>query len=105
MRKFKNLMLLALVAFFPVLPVNSQQPVSKKVSLEEMLERFLSYVKIDSQPTKPSTSNPFPMTDGQRKIAQHIYNEVKDFGGKDVKVTLFHITKLFRRPPQAFCQV
>ena len=28
------------------------------------------------------------MTDGQREIARYIYNEVKAFGGKGVKVTL-----------------
>lgn len=53
-----------------------------------MLERFLSYVKIESQSIDESSMTSFPMTEGQREIAKFIYNEVKGFGGKDVKVTL-----------------
>lgn len=66
----------------------AQIPVSGKVSQEEVLERFLSYVKIESQSVDEPSATSFPMTDGQREIARNIYNEVKSFGGKDVKVTL-----------------
>jgi len=52
---------------------------------EAMLQRFLSYVQIESQSVE--APDPFPMTDGQREIARYIYDEVKSFGG-DVKVTL-----------------
>lgn len=59
-----------------------------KVSKEKMLERFLSYVRIESQSIDEPDMNSFPMSDGQKEIARYIYNEVKAFGGKDVKVTL-----------------
>ena len=52
-----------------------------------MLERFLSYLNIESH-SQGKSMLPFPMTDGQKEIANLIYNEVKGFGGKDVKVTL-----------------
>lgn len=62
--------------------------IRNKVSQEMMLERFLSYVKIESQSIDEPDMNSFPMAYGQKMIARYIYNEVKAFGGKDVKVTL-----------------
>lgn len=67
---------------------SAAQTMSKKVNSEQVLERFLSYVKIESQSIDEPSMTSFPMSDGQREIARHIYNEVKGFGGKDVKVTL-----------------
>ena len=66
----------------------SQIPSSGKLDQTKMLERFLSYVKIESQSIDEPSMTSFPMTAGQREIAQYIYNEVKAFGGKSVKVTL-----------------
>ena len=66
----------------------AQTKVTKKVSHDKMLERFLSYVKIESQSIDDPDLNSFPMTDGQKQIARLIYDEVKTMGGKDVKVTL-----------------
>ena len=66
----------------------AQIPESGKVGQEKMLERFLSYVRIESQSIDEPSMTSFPMTDGQREIAKFIYNEVKGFGGKGVKVTL-----------------
>ena len=80
-----------LMLFFAMLAfvgVNAQSPISIKVSKEKMQERFLSYVKIESQSVDDPDMTTFPMTDGQRQIATYIYNEVKAFGGKGVKVTL-----------------
>ena len=71
-----------------ILTCQAQIPASGKVSQEKMLERFLSYVKIESQSIDEPSMTSFPMTDGQREIARYIYNEVKAFGGKGVKVTL-----------------
>lgn len=51
-------------------------------------KRFLSYATIESQSIDDPDPQSFPMTEGQRKIASHIYNEIKSFGGNDVKVTL-----------------
>ena len=73
---------------FCVLICNAQKPVREKVSQEKMLERFLSYVKIESQSIDEPSMTSFPMTDGQKEIARYIYNEVKAFDGKGVKVTL-----------------
>ena len=66
----------------------AQIPTSGKVSQEKMLERFLSYVKIESQSKDEASMTSFPMNDGQREIARFIYNEVMSFGGKGVNVTL-----------------
>lgn len=57
--------------------------------VERMLQRFLSYVRIESQSQYPSGDNPdeFPMLEGQRKIARFIFNEIKSFG-KGVKVEM-----------------
>lgn len=77
-----------LLFFAYIFTCNAQIPASGKVSQEKMLERFLSYVKIESQSIDEPSMTSFPMTDGQREIAKFIYNEVKGFGGKDVKVTL-----------------
>lgn len=82
----KIMLLFSLSVFF----VNSafSQSVSKKTSFENVLERFLGYVKIESQSVDEPSATSFPMTEGQQEIARHIYNEVKSFGAKNVKVTL-----------------
>ena len=71
--------------------VNSQQSnnnrVFEAIRIERMLNRFLSYVRIESQSIDDSDMS-FPLSDGQKEIARYIYNEVKAFGGKGVKVTL-----------------
>jgi len=81
---------ISIIVFFTVCIITcyAQIPASGKVSQEKMLERFLSYVKIESQSIDEPSMTSFPMTDGQREIAKFIFNEVKDFGGKGVKVTL-----------------
>ena len=56
--------------------------------IERMMGRFLSYVKIESQSIDDPDMTSFPMTEGQKTIARHIYDEVNGFGGKNVKVTL-----------------
>ena len=61
----------------------------------KMLDRLLSYLKIESQSIDDTHPNSFPLTDGQRTIARHIYDEVKSFGGKDVKVTLSDSSYLY----------
>ena len=77
----RHLFFLLLIAAMPV-----QAFTADSERREAMLQRFLSYVKIESQSFEGPDS--FPMTDGQREIARYIYDEVKSFGGKDVKVTL-----------------
>ena len=84
MKKISVIMLFIAYIFICI----AQIPVSGKVTQEKMLERFLSYVKIESQSIDEPSMTSFPMTDGQREIARYIYNEVKAFGGKGVKVTL-----------------
>ena len=79
---------IVLLVYFCTIVCWAQIPTSGKVSQEKMLERFLSYVKIESQSIDEPSMTSFPMTDGQREIAKFIFNEVKGFGGKGVKVTL-----------------
>ena len=67
---------------------NAQIPNSGKVGLSKMKERFLSYVKIESQSSDNSDMSSFPMTEGQKTIARHIYEEVKTFSKGKAKVTL-----------------
>ena len=59
-----------------------------KVDAQKMLERFLSYARVESASVYVSDMQVFPMTDGQRELARLVYDEVKSFDGKDVKVTL-----------------
>lgn len=69
------------------LGVTAQGQFTYKVNEEAMLQRFLSYVQIESQ-SIDDPSLAFPMSDGQKEIARYIYGEVKSFDGKDVRVTL-----------------
>lgn len=62
--------------------------ITKKVSVEQMLDRFVTYATIESQSIDEPSMSSFPMTDGQRAIARHIYDEIRAFGGKGVTVTL-----------------
>lgn len=61
---------------------------NNSVRVENMKNRFLSYVEIESQSIDDPDMSSFPMTEGQKEIAQLIYNEVKGFGGKGVKLSL-----------------
>ena len=65
----------------------AQAKIVNKVSHEKMLNRFLSYVNIESQSIEDN-ANTFQVTEGQKEIARLIYNEVNGLGGKNVKVTL-----------------
>lgn len=82
----KSILTLLLIMAFS-LTSNAQQMLTSKVNHDKMLNRFLNYVNIESQSMYVS-DNSFPMTEGQKRIAQFIYDEVKALGGKDVKVTL-----------------
>lgn len=64
------------------------QLIQNKVKSDAMLNRFLSYVQIESSSIDEPSMTSFPMTDGQKAIAEHICKEVQSFGNKDVKVTL-----------------
>ena len=44
---------------------------------QHILDRFLCYVKIESQSVDDPDPESFPMTEGQIQIAKHIYNELK----------------------------
>lgn len=80
--------LIIINVFISAFSVMAQNSLSTKVDNEQMLERFLSYVKIESQSVDEPSMTSFPMTEGQKRIAQYIYDEVRAFGGKGVKVTL-----------------
>lgn len=67
MRIMKNLSIVLLLTVY-VFTCKAQIPASGKVSQEKMLERFLSYVKIESQSIDEPSMTSFPMTDGQRKL-------------------------------------
>ncbi len=60
----------------------------KKISNEKVLQRFLSYIRIESQSLDDPDFNAFPMTKGQKKIATFIANEIKSFKGDNMIVTL-----------------
>ena len=66
----------------------AQSPELKKVSREKMLERFISYVKIESQSVDDPDMNSFPMTEGQKRMAQKVFDDINAMKGKDVKVTM-----------------
>lgn len=83
----KRVPIILILALY-ILTCRAQIPASGKVNAEKMLERFLAYVKIESQSIDDPDMSSFPMTEGQKEIAQYIYKEVKGLGGKNVKVTL-----------------
>ena len=67
---------------------NIKTQTTKKLTQEKILLRFLSYVRIESQSIDDPDPNTFPMTEGQKRIAEFIYNEIKGFGeGVDVKLS------------------
>ncbi|MBH0230504.1 peptidase T [Halobacillus yeomjeoni] len=51
---------------------------------KELLERFTSYVKIDTQSNEESTST--PSTEGQWELAQKLVEELKEIGVSDVTI-------------------
>lgn len=65
-----------------------QRKKTNKNTHEKVLNRFLSYVKIESQSVDVPDFNAFPMTEGQKKMASFLANEIQSFGGKDVEVTV-----------------
>ena len=65
-----------------------QRKKTNKNTHEKVLNRFLSYVKIESQSVDVPDFNAFPMTEGQKKMATFLANEIQSFGGKDVEVTV-----------------
>lgn len=50
-----------------------------KISKQEMLERFLSYLTIDSQSRLPEYPGEFPMTDGQHEMAIFLAEEIRGY--------------------------
>lgn len=63
-------------------------PSQSKNQKDKVLNRFLSYVKIESQSVDVPDFNAFPMTEGQKKIAMFLADEIRSFGGKNVEVTV-----------------
>lgn len=65
------------------------QKFQNKVSDNEMLERFLTYVSIEST-SVDSDLDSFPMTEGQKQIAQHVYDECRQIAKSrsDIRVVL-----------------
>ena len=76
----KRRLSIAMTAAISALSVMAQNSLSTKVDNEQMLERFLSYVKIESQSVDEPSMTSVPMTEGQKRIAQYIYDEVRAFG-------------------------
>jgi len=78
-------------AFVPLVQGPYKQDLDRMLrqqDLDRMLRRYLSYVQIPSQSTYPDDpATEWPMNEGQKKIAQHIYQEIKSLGG-NVEVTL-----------------
>ena len=86
--------------------IEMQQPISKKKEkpktaksvfplknnaknqTESVLNRFLSYVKIESQSVDVLDFYAFPMTEGQKKMATYLADEIRSFGGQNVEVTV-----------------
>ena len=51
---------------------------------DEMLERFVNYVKINSQSYVPQDPNEFPMTEGQIEMAKLLEKEVMQLNDKNI---------------------
>jgi len=57
--------------------------------LPEVAERFLSYVKIDTQ-SREELSDHVPSTEKQRDLAKLLYSELKEMGASDVRYDEAH---------------
>lgn len=55
--------------------------------VEKMLNRFLSYVSIESQSIEESNQESFPLTESQKTMARRVFNDIKSIG-KGVEVYL-----------------
>lgn len=54
-----------------------------------LLDRFLNYVKIESQAVEVEDPDSFPLTDGQKQIAQFIHEELKEIcKGKKIEIKM-----------------
>lgn len=87
MRKFV-LLISALMCLCFGASLEAQVPAANKVGTEKMLERFMSYVKIESPSIDDPDMSSFPLSEGQKKMARKVYGDLKALVGKDVKVTL-----------------
>ena len=77
MRKHEELMSM-LAQPMPVLSI--PQPIfsdTSKAYVDHVLNRFLSYARIESQSVYVEDPDSFPMTEGQMQIARYIYDELK----------------------------
>lgn len=54
---------------------------------EKMLERFLRYVRIDSQDMKDAKEGTFPILEGQKEIAQLIFEEINAVDGVEASIS------------------
>lgn len=60
-----------------------------QTTTQQMLDRFLSYVQIESQSHYPAPNDldQFPITDGQRQMAQKIYDDLGAIKGVEVRMS------------------
>jgi len=77
-----------ILSFLIGVVANAQIPATGKVGLNKIKERFLSYVQIESQSVDDPDMSSFPITEGQKNIARHIYEEINAFSKGKVKVIL-----------------
>lgn len=56
-----------------------------KISTEKLLERFLTYVKIDTQSDEESTT--YPSTEKQLNLSRLLVEQLKELGMKDVELS------------------
>lgn len=78
------------IIFFALCTLTIGNLIAQKTDTERMLDRYLSYVKIESQSQYPDGNNPnvFPMQEGQKEMATFIFNEIKSLGkGVEVKIS------------------
>src|SRR5437016_12791710 len=52
---------------------------------DDLLSRFLRYVRVDTQPDE--TSNTFPSTPGQLVLLEMLKHELSELGASDVEMT------------------
>lgn len=60
---------------------------AQKNDTERMLDRYLSYVRIESQSQYPDNPNEFLLQEGQKAMADFIFNEIKSMG-RSMEVTM-----------------
>ena len=73
-------------------PSNKHTNLKYLAKWKDITDRFMSYVRIESTSIDVQESDSFPLSDGQKKLAQLIYDEINSFKSKDQQYITVKLT-------------